>query len=72
MGGTSLSFLLCALRYDLEWYEKLLYARIVDWRPECGKLTGGKMDDVTVVVGYIDALAVPSEATTLYESEGDS
>lgn len=41
-------------RFDLEWYEKILNAKLVDWRPQWGEVTGGKMDDITVVTGYVD------------------
>lgn len=40
-------------RYDIPWYEKILKTRIVDRRIRLGKLTGGKMDDITVIAARI-------------------
>ncbi|CAD7705011.1 unnamed protein product [Ostreobium quekettii] len=38
---------------DLQWWEKLLQTRVQDGRIECGRLLGGKLDDITVVAAYV-------------------
>jgi len=39
--------------YDVSWFEKLIKAKIVDWRVQWGTLTGGKVDDITVIVAKV-------------------
>ncbi|GMH38239.1 hypothetical protein BSKO_06123 [Bryopsis sp. KO-2023] len=47
--------------FDLTWYEKLLGTRIINGRLECGKIIGGKWDDITVVTAFVDSVPVKIE-----------
>jgi hypothetical protein len=40
-------------RINLPWWEQLLKMRFVDGKLRLGRLTGGKMDDITVVVAQV-------------------
>lgn len=39
--------------YDVSWFEKLIKTRIVDFKVQWGTLTGGKVDDITVIVAEV-------------------
>lgn len=41
---------------------KLVNTKLRDGRLELGSLTGGKMDDITVLVGYVEEAEVPAAA----------
>jgi protein phosphatase PTC7 len=43
--------------FDIPWHQKLLKAKIKGMKVELGRLSGGKIDDVTVVL----AMAVPDD-----------
>ena len=45
--------------YDVPWYEKLLKAKIENKRLRWGTLTGGKVDDITVIVARVTRDAFP-------------
>lgn len=48
--------------FDLPWWEKVLGARINNGRIELKDPTGGKLDDITVLVGFVEhAPEVPLE-----------
>jgi protein phosphatase PTC7 len=38
---------------DIPWWEKLLTARVQDGKLRLGQLSGGKLDDITVVVARV-------------------
>ena len=40
--------------YDLNWLEKLQGAKIKDGKLELATLTGGKQDDITVLVSVVE------------------
>lgn len=42
--------------YDIPIWEKLFSASVKDGKFQLGKLRGGKIDDITVVVAYVEAL----------------
>jgi len=45
--------------YDASWFEKLIKARIIDWKVVWGTLTGGKVDDITVIVAKVKKAKIP-------------
>ena len=46
---------------DLPWWEKLANLKVVDGQLQLGKLSGGKQDDITVLVARITEQEVPEE-----------
>ena len=44
----------CGCRYDWPWWMKLANTRIQDGKVQLGELTGGKMDDITVLVAMVE------------------
>uniref|UniRef100_A0A061QJK1 Protein phosphatase n=1 Tax=Tetraselmis sp. GSL018 TaxID=582737 RepID=A0A061QJK1_9CHLO len=47
--------------FDLPWWEKLAGAKVEDGKIKLGRLTGGKMDDITVIVAEITEREVEPE-----------
>lgn len=41
-------------RYDLSWFQKLRGIQFKDGKLRLGKLTGGKQDDITVLVSVVE------------------
>lgn len=71
---------------DLPWWEKLLGASYKNGKFQLKQLTGGKMDDITVVVAYVETqqantgssgdqnsntAAVPQDTTARIEGKGE-
>lgn len=44
---------------DLDWFEKVMSMRVKDGKLALGALTGGKLDDITVVVARVAAAPRP-------------
>lgn len=58
-------------RYDVPWYEKVWKTRIQDGKVKLGTLTGGKLDDITVIVAKVKKELIPpplTPADTLVET----
>ena len=56
--------------YDVPWYQKLLKAKIENNKLRWGTLTGGKVDDITVIVARVtrNAFPVTTSSTEIDES----
>lgn len=55
-------------RYDWPWWMKLANTKLKDGKVQLGALTGGKMDDITVLVAMVEETevsVVDAEATAL-------
>jgi hypothetical protein len=47
---------------DLPWWQKILGAKLVDGKLQLGRISGGKLDDITVLVARVsDQLDEPSQ-----------
>lgn len=46
-------------RLDLPWWDKLLGMTFKGGKVQLKQLTGGKMDDITVLVSYVDVVDTP-------------
>lgn len=48
---------------DLDWFEKVMSMRVKDGKLALGALTGGKLDDITVVVARVTSTPRPAAAS---------
>eukprot|EP00210_Caulerpa_lentillifera_P004054 g3867.t1 len=55
--------------YEIPWYEKVLKTRIRDGRVKVGTLTGGKRDDITVIVAKVKKGLFPPPSVEVPETE---
>lgn len=46
---------------SVPWHEKILKAKVVDWKLQWGMVTGGKVDDITVIVAEVKKKNLPVE-----------
>lgn len=49
---------------DLPWWEKVMKTKIVDGRLQVGQLSGGKLDDITVLVARVTEAPVGAESSS--------
>ncbi|KAG1662444.1 hypothetical protein FOA52_004025 [Chlamydomonas sp. UWO 241] len=56
---------------DLPWWEKLWHSSMKDGRFQLGQLSGGKQDDITVVIARVVAAAAASPASPLEGKGGE-
>nr|BCL66180.1 hypothetical protein [Volvox reticuliferus] len=54
---------------DLPWWDKLLGLSFKGGKVHLKQLTGGKMDDITVLVSFVDTTDAPMSTTTVTASE---
>jgi protein phosphatase PTC7 len=57
---------------DLPWWQKILGARLVDGNIQLGRLSGGKLDDITVLVARVSEQLDEDQSETSPAQEDSS